>query len=257
MQIGWSEPRTAIVTGAARGIGLAAAAALVRAGASVAIVDIDGTAGEEAVREVAGDAPGAAAVTRVAFFRCDVSSVGEIEATVAAVAKRFGSVDILVNNAGILDTTALSDLTPDGWDRVMAVNVRSAAFACRAVVPFMERRGWGRIVNVSSMAGRMGGVSTGCAYSVSKAALLGLTMCLARRLAASGITVNAVAPGPIATDLYRGFTDEEARRVEATIPLGHMGRPANVGDAIAFLASDGAEFITGATIDINGGAFTA
>ena len=243
----WDTKRTAVVTGGARGIGRAIAVALARAGASVVVIDRDEGACVELAREL-GPAAG--------YRAADMSRVADIERAIESAAAVFGSIDILVNNVGILSTTALADLSEDEWDLVMSVNLKSAAFATKYAVPYMERRGWGRVVNIASMAGRMGGVSTGCAYSASKAALLGLTKCLALRLASVNITVNAIAPGPTNTDLFAGFTPEQISNFERTIPLGRIGRPEEIADTVVFLASDSASFMTGATIDVNGGLYT-
>jgi 3-oxoacyl-[acyl-carrier protein] reductase len=164
-------------------------------------------------------------------------------------------LDILVNNAGILSTASAETITEAEWDRVMNINVKSAMFASREALRHMKTQGWGRIVNISSIAGRNGGVSSGCAYSASKAALFGLTMCLAGKTAANGITVNAVAPGTTQSDMVKKFTDDEFSKALSTIPMGRLGLPEEIAETVAFLVSDASAFITGAIIDVNGGMF--
>ena len=138
----------------------------------------------------------------------------------------------------------------------MGVNLKGAFLTTQAVVPIMRRRRFGRVINIASMAGRMGGISVGAAYAVSKSGLIGLTWNLARALAADGITVNAVAPGPVEGAMYDGFTDDQRATLERSIPVGRLGTPEEIGAAVAFLASDQAGFMNGTVIDANGGAFT-
>ena len=242
----WDEKRIAVVTGAGRGIGLSTAVALAEAGSTVAVLDRDEDAGRSAVEKIGAGAR---------YFSVDMAEPADIERCVTEVVAECGAIDILVNNVGVLSTTPITDLTEDEWKRVIDINLTSAVFASKCVIPYMEKAGWGRIVTISSMAGRMGGLATGVTYSVSKAALLGLTMNLARNLASENITVNAVAPGPTKTELFDGFTPEQIRRLEDSIPLKRLGKPRNVADTVVFLASDAAEFITGATVDVNGGSF--
>ncbi|TVR58741.1 MAG: glucose 1-dehydrogenase [Spirochaetaceae bacterium] len=242
----WNKKRVAVVTGAGRGIGRAIATALARAGAAVAVLDRDDEAGNSAVAEIGSDA---------AYFPVDMANNDEIKRVMSAVAERFGAIDILVNNVGVLSTASISEITEAEWRRVIDINLTSAVFASQCAVPYMEQAQWGRIVNIASMAGRMGGVSTGVAYSVSKAALLGFTMYLARNLARRNITVNAIAPGPTKTELLDGFTPAQVKNLEDSIPLRRLGKPENIAETVVFLASDAAEFMTGATVDVNGGLF--
>ena len=244
-----NNTRVAIVTGAARGLGRSAALTLAGRGIIPIIVDINDIAAEDtvaAIRKIG---------VRSEYLHTDVSDIKQIRATVDAVADKFGSVDILVNNAGILSTSSIEELDEADWDLTMSINVKSAIFASQAALKYMKSAGWGRIINISSMAGRMGGISAGCAYSASKSAIIGLTMSIARQVAAEGITVNAIAPGPAKTEMVAGFTEEEFERLEKTFLMGRMVSPEAIGETIAFLASDGAEFITGAVIDVNGGMF--
>ncbi len=249
MQTDADARRVAIVTGSAKGIGRAIALAFARKGVIPVVVDIDREAAQSVVAEIKGEG------IDTDYFLCDVSVVDDIKQCLAGVASRIGPVDILVNNAGILSTTSICDLDEAEWQRVMDVNLKSAVFATQAVLTHMIPRKWGRIINVASMAGRMGGFDTGCAYSVSKAGMIGLTMRVARRVAGEGITVNAIAPGPTNTELVQGFAPEVRKRLIDGIPVGRAIEPQRIGETAAFLASDAAEFITGAVIDVNGGMF--
>lgn len=241
--------RVAIVTGAARGIGRAIAITLAVKGNVPVIADIDDAAAQLVVDKIKQTGIPAAC------YKVDVSNIEQITQVVDDVANRFGHVDILVNNAGILSKASIEELDEAEWDRVMNINVKSAMFASQQVLKYMIKQRWGRIINISSMAGRMGGFSTGCAYSASKAAIIGMTMCIARKVAVSNITVNAIAPGPTESELLKGFTPEELRKLEQSILVGRLGKPEDIAETVAFLASDAASFITGAVIDVNGGMF--
>lgn len=243
------EQRVAIITGAARGIGRAIAQALSRQGAATVIADIDAEGARRVAQEIEGSGGRALAIPS------DVSIPAQVADMVREAADQLGRIDILVNNAGILSATSIEALREDEWDRVMAINVKSAVFASQQALPWMIRQGWGRIINISSLSGRMGGVSAGCAYSASKAALIGLTMSLARQTAGKGITVNAVAPGTTRSDIIRRFSAEQMERIMRSIPVGRLGEPEEIAALVAFLAQDTAGFITGAVIDINGGMF--
>ena len=241
--------RTAIVTGAARGIGKSIAIVLAKSGVLPVIADIDGDAAQKVQAEI--EESGAAARS----MKVDVSVVSELSHLVGTVVDEFGSIDILVNNAGILSTAQIGDLTEEEWDRTIDINLKSAVFASQQVIPYMMKSKWGRIINISSMAGRMGGLSTGCAYTASKAALIGVTMRLAREVAAHGITVNAVAPGPTKTEMVLEFAREDQEKLARAAPMGKLIEPERLAESVAFLASDAAEFITGAVLDVNGGTF--
>lgn len=243
------KKRVAIVTGAARGIGRAIAVTFAEKGIVPVIADIDADAARHVVDEIRQKGIPAE------FYKADVSIVEQISSMVDHAVKKFGRVDILVNNAGVLSKASVEELDEAEWDKVMNINVKSAVFASQQVLKHMKKQGWGRIINISSMAGRMGGFSTGCAYSASKAALIGLTMCIARKAIAGNITVNAVAPGTTESELIKGFTQEELRTLEKAIPAGRLGKPADIAETVAFLASDAAGFITGTVIDVNGGMF--
>lgn len=244
-----TKNRVAIVTGAAKGIGRAIAVAFAERGIIPVIADIDEDGARLAVEEIRQKGMEAMA------YKVDVASVAGIAQMVRETVNKFGRVDILVNNAGVLSKASIEELDETEWDRVMNINVKSAVFASQQVLKYMTEQGWGRIINISSMAGRMGGFSTGCAYSASKAALIGLTMCIARKVAGKNITVNAIAPGTTRTDLAKGFTPEELRKLEQSVLVGRLGEPEDIAQTAVFLASDAASFITGTVIDVNGGTF--
>jgi 3-oxoacyl-[acyl-carrier protein] reductase len=237
--------RTALVTGAARGIGLVIATALAGRGANVALLDVDAALLKRAARLAHKDA---------LAIEADVSRPGDVQRAVEATVAHFGGLDILVNNAGICPLTTFADIAADEWDRVLAVNLKGAFLCCQAALPHLRRSGrQGRIINVASVAGQMGGVAVGAHYAAAKAGLIGLSKSLARLLAADGVTVNCVAPGTTETDLTASWSEATRAGVQAQIPLGRFAQADEIAEAVCFLASDRAAFITGATLDVNGG----
>jgi 3-oxoacyl-[acyl-carrier protein] reductase len=239
--------RTAFITGAGRGIGLAIAQALAADGASVALVDIDA-----GILKAATLGIGDQALAITADVRCPEDVRRAVDLTV----ERFGGLDILVNNAGICSLTGIEDLTEDEWDRMLDINLKGAFFCCQAALPYLRQSGTaGRIVNIASVAGQSGGVTVGVHYSASKAGLIGLSKSLAQMLAAEGVTVNCVAPGTIASDMTVGWSAEIQAKLVTAIDLARYGRPEEVAAAVRYLASDAAGFVTGATLDINGGLY--
>ena len=241
--------RIAIVTGGARGIGRAIAKAFAADGISPVIADIDFDMAETTAREVRSSGVEAAAI------RYDASRNEDIVHLIDQTVAMFGRLDVLVNNAGILSNTPYDEISGDEWDRVLSINLKGAMFATREALRPMQAQGCGRVMFISSLAGRNGGVSVGPAYVASKAALVGLTRHLAKKVARYGITVNAVAPGTTETDIVKGFTEEQMKAINEAIPVGRLGKPEEIAALAAFLASDAAAFITGAVIDINGGMY--
>ena len=239
--------RVALVTGGARGIGLACATGLSRAGAAVVITDRLDREGEAATRAIA------AGGGKAAFVAADLSRTPEIARVVEEAGRAFGRLDILVNNAGILSEVPSEALTEEQWDRLMSINLKAVFFVSQAVLPWMVRQGGGAIVSLSSLAARVGGIVTAPDYATSKAGVIGLTRTLARQYGPKGIRVNAVAPGPIMTEMTRHWSEDVRREFIARIPLRRLGTADDVASVVVFLAGPESGYITGATIDINGG----
>src|SRR5436305_14001464 len=236
----------ALVTGASQGIGRACALVLAQRGATVALA----ARSEDKLNAVAQEISGAGGKTGV--FKMDVASEDEIKAGVKAAIAQFGKVDLLINNAGITRDTLAMRMKRADWDDVLNTNLTSAFTASQAVMSSMLKTRWGRIVNISSIVGQMG-QSGQANYAASKAGLIGLTMALARELASRNITVNAVAPGWIATAMTAGLPTELTDQVTKMIPLGRAGTDMEVANAVAFLASEDASYITGHVLNVNGG----
>jgi 3-oxoacyl-[acyl-carrier protein] reductase len=243
------EGQVAIVTGAAKGIGLRVARAFGREGARVAALDINADDVEGLARELAADGREALGL------KVDVTAAGEVRRAVDSVMGRWGRVDVLVNNAGGFSAIRRTEDIPDEeWEAIFRFNVTSAFLCTKAVLPHMRRQRSGSIVNLSSIAGRSSAVTTTSHYAAAKAAILGFTRHVALEAAGDGIRVNAVAPGTVATERVRALrTPEQTRRIAETVPLGRIGEPEEIADVVLFLASDAARYVTGAALDVNGG----
>ncbi len=242
------KDRVAIVTGAARGIGKAIASALLREGAKVILVDVDGERLEASKNEMKGKGGSALAIP------LDITQNSEVKEMVDQIHKTFGRIDILVNNAGIIRRGTIETVTEEDWDRVIEVNLKGTFNCCKAVAEVMKQKGYGKIVNVSSIAGKMGDITSAPGYGPSKAAVDALTKTLARQLARYDINVNAVSPHAIETEMSAQWSEERRKEIITSIPLGRLGKPEDVAEAVLFLASDSASFITGEILDVNGGA---
>jgi 3-oxoacyl-[acyl-carrier protein] reductase len=237
--------KTAVVTGAAGTMGLAVVRALLEDGAQVALIDLDPMRLDGVIRFVRG--------TTVAVV-CNIANADAVRDAHRKVEGVLGPVDILVNNAGVLSNNKAEATDDTEWQSVMAVNVDGAFYWARAVLPGMKKRGWGRIVNVCSLAAKTGGLTAGTAYSTSKGALSSLTFSLARETAAHGVTVNAIAPAYVKTPMITEQLNESQRRLLlAQIPVGRFCEPEEFAHAVRFLVSPLSGFITGEVLDMNGG----
>lgn len=234
--------RTAVVTGGSRGIGTACVRAFAQAGWRVAFLY---RSAEEAAQRLAAE-------TGTTAIRADVSGSADVAAACGAILGDFKHVDALVNNAGVALTAQLQDVTDAQWHEVLGVNLTGAFYMTRALLPQMISQGRGRIVNVASIWGMVGG-SMEAPYSAAKAGLIGLTKALAKEAGPSGITVNAVAPGATRTDMLMGYGEDTLRQIERETPLGRLTEPEEVARAVLWLCGDEAAMITGQVLCISGG----
>jgi 3-oxoacyl-[acyl-carrier protein] reductase len=246
--MGSLDGRIALVTGASQGIGRACALELARAGATVALA----ARNEAKLAEVAAEIE--AAGGQAAAFGLDVASEESIKAGAKAVLARFGKVEILLNNAGITRDGLMMTMKRADWDDVLGTNLTGAFLLTQALIRPMIKNRWGRIINISSVVGRTGQGGQ-VNYSASKAGLIGMTRSIAREVGSRGITANAVAPGYIETPMTATLDEKQRAAMMAQIPLGRVGTDADIAQAVAFLASDAAAYITGQVLDVNGGMF--
>ncbi len=238
--------RVALVTGAGSGIGRAIAEKLAKDGERVVVNDLREASADEVVARIKESGGTAAAASG------DVSDPEAVQRIVEAAREAYGSPEILVNNAGFLQQKRFVDLTVEDFDRMIAVHLRGTFLCIQAVLPEMLSRGHGIIVNVASQLGQIGGVEL-CHYSSAKAGIIGLTKSLAREVSAEGVRVNAVAPGPINTELVLGLSEEWRRNKAAELPLGRFGEPWEVAETVSFLVSEGAALYVGQTLGPNSG----
>ncbi len=236
-----------LVTGAGQGIGAAIAREFAARGAHVAVNDINAAAVERTVDEIRS------ARSLAAGYVADVTSEEDVRAMYERIVEASGRLDVLVNNAGILSIAVTEELEVDAWERTLSVNLKGAFLCCRAVLPQMKARRSGKIINIASLAGQSGGIMPGPDYSASKGGLLALTKKIALEAAPYGVNVNAIAPGTTMTSMIEALPEGAKAALEAKIPLGRLGTPEDVAYAAVFLAGDESSFITGATLDVNGG----
>jgi 3-oxoacyl-[acyl-carrier protein] reductase len=244
------QGKVSIVTGGGAGIGEAIALAFAREGAHVAIWDLDGNRAEKVSSTIQEMGHKSIAI------QMSVANAREVNASAQRVLREYGRIDILVNNAGICQVVpSVEEIKEEDWDRVLAVNLKGVFLCSKAVMGIMKKQKAGKIINMGSLAGKVGGIATGAHYAASKAAVMCLTKSLAKELGPYGVHVNAIAPGVIETDMTQMITGGDWRAYLSTIPLGRIGVVDEVAKVALFLASDEASYLTGEIIDVNGGQF--
>ena len=243
--MGKLDGKVCVITGGAKGIGRATARAFVEEGARVAVID-------RSVADLSALSIATAGDNRILGVEADVSDAASVEAAFARVRESLGLVDVLVNNAGIMSYATIAEMPISMWDEMMAINLRSVFLCSRIAVADMKTKGWGRIINVSSQLAHRGEVEL-AHYAASKAAILGFTRGFAREVIGLGINVNAICPGPIDTDLTLTNSDEWRARLIGTIPIHRYGAVEEIVPTMVFLASEGATFYVGASMNPNGG----
>lgn len=236
------KSKVAIITGGANGIGKATAIKFIKEGAQVAIWDIVKEAGEETAKELGNNTK---------FYHVDTTSYEQVEKAAKQTFQDYGKIDILINNAGITKDATLAKMTIEQWQQVINVNLNGVFYCTKAVSPFMVDQAYGRIVNASSVVGVYGNFGQ-TNYVATKAGVIGMTKTWAKELGRKGITVNAVAPGFIATEMVKSIPEKVINMLEGKTPLGRLGQPEEIANAYAFLASDEAAFISGTTLNVDG-----
>lgn len=240
------EGKVALVTGGGRGLGEAICRTLAREGAHIAVGDInlaDATRVSSAINQMG---------RKAVAIKADVSSEKEVKAMVARTIEAFGTIDMLINNAGISYQGSVAEMSEETWDKVLDVNLKGPFLCSREVMPTFKQKRSGKIVNLGSLAGQVGGLVVGANYAASKAGVICFTKSLAKELAPFGVNVNCIAPGVIDTEMTQPFPREEMVK---SIPFGKLGAPQDVADAVLFLVSQESKYITGQTISVNGGIF--
>lgn len=243
------EGKVAIVTGAGTGLGRCMALELAREGACVAVWDVDERGAENTMQAINEMGHKALVLT------VDVTRNEAIQVALNEVMRHWGNIDILINNAGICQAGIIEDITEEQWDRIMEVNLKGTFLCSRAVMPGMKRQGSGRIINLGSVSGKVGGIAAGAPYAASKAGIMCFTKSLARELAPFNVTANGIAPGVIETEMTRGLSGGRWEDYLSSIPLGRIGQAQDVARVAVFLASPDAAYLTGEIIDVNGGQF--
>lgn len=241
------EKMVAVVTGAGKGIGKAIALKLSSDGFKVAVCyNTSKDKANEIVSEI--NANGG----KARKYKLDITDSENVNSVMAEIEKNFGEISVLVNNSGIAEQLLFTDITDEAWNKMIATNLSGAFYCSRAVLPFMIHRKSGKIINIASIWGETGG-SCEVHYSAAKAGVIGMTKALAKEVGPSGITVNCVSPGVILTDMTSHFGEEVLNELKEETPIGRIGTPEDVANAVSFLASSGADFITGIDLPVNGG----
>jgi 3-oxoacyl-[acyl-carrier protein] reductase len=244
------ENKVAIVTGAAQGIGKSIALALAREGSDVVVADMNLPGAVKVAEEIHGMGRRSLAV------EVDVSKKDSVKKMTDRTIQTLGHVDILVNNAGIQRTTPIEEITPEEWDMVLGVNLKGVFLCSQSVIPYMKKQKSGRIINIASIDARTGAIAAGVHYPASKGGVISLTIALAKRLASSGILVNAVGPGNTATEMVLSLPQEYIDKFVKLTPIGRLAKPEEIANVVVFLASDESSYVNGQTIHVDGGVVT-
>ncbi len=243
------ENKMAVIVGGASEMAMAAGRMFLKEGASLFLIDCN----EKGMADFKNDLPAYAG--RITTYTADVTSCEQMGGAMAAAEKKLGRIDILVNTAGIIRHHPIDEMTFEDWQSVINVNLTGYFNSCKGAVPYMKKCNYGKIVNISSIGGRTGRPGVGVNYAAAKAGIVGMTMLLAKELASSHITVNAIAPGPLKGKMFDSMTPENQKNLSVGIPLGFLGDMDQIAYAITYLASDESAYATGEVLDINGGLY--